>query len=165
MDDSVVQVGRDALPVFHEGECSHASRDWVSDDIDVQLLAVLREAISNVVRHAGASTADCSPVFSIAGVMPGSSEMAWKTAYPNPDASLSGSRHGCRGPAFSIAGVMPGGAQMAWRTAMPDPTRDMLDADGHVVSIAEGTARAEIAHRAHALALRGGAMSTPRHAA
>jgi hypothetical protein len=48
---------------------------------------------------------------------------------------------------------------------MPDPTRDMLDADGHVVSIAEGTARAEIAHRAHALALRGGAMSTPRHAA
>jgi hypothetical protein len=91
--------------------------------------------------------------------------MAWQTAYPNPDASLSSSRHGCHGPAFSIAGVMPGGAQMAWRTAMPDPTRDMLDADGYVVSIAEGTARAAIAHRRHALALGAGPMSTPRHAA
>ncbi len=112
------------------------------------------------IGHSTPVAADCSPVFSIAGVMPGGSEMAWETAYPNPDASLSSSRHGCHGPAFSIAGVMPGGAQMAWRTAMPDPTRDMLDADGHVVSIAEGTARAEIAHRAHALALTG-PMSTP----
>ena len=109
--------------------------------------------------------ADCSPVFSIAGAMPGASEMAWQTAYPNPDASLSGSRHGCHGPAFSIAGVIPGGAQMAWRTAMPDPTRDMLDADGHVVSIAEAKVRAEIAHRPHALAMPDGPMSTPRHAA
>jgi hypothetical protein len=105
--------------------------------------------------------ADCSPVFSIAGVMPGGAEMAWQTAYPNPDASLSSSRHGCHGPSLSIAGVMPGGSQMAWRTAMPDPTRDMLDADGYVVTIAEGAARAALAYRPR-LALMASTTHKPR---
>lgn len=94
-------------------------------------------------RHPVPTEAACSPVFSLAGAMPGTSEMAWKTAYPNPDYNTM--RHAGEGPSFSIAGAMPGSAQTTWHTAMPDPTRDMLDAHGHVVSIAEGKARAELA--------------------
>jgi hypothetical protein len=90
--------------------------------------------------------ADCSPVFSIAGVMPGSSNAAWKTAYPNPDAGTSSPRRS-HGPTFSIAGAMPAGAQTPWRTAMPDPTRDVLDGHGHVISKIEAAARAELAPR------------------
>ena len=65
-----------------------------------------------------------SPVFSMAGAMPGESEMAhWKTAYVNPDAALTAPlarRHPHDGPAFSIAGAMPGGSQTQWKTAYPD---------------------------------------------
>ena len=65
-----------------------------------------------------------SPVFSIAGAMPGNSEMAhWKTAYINPDADLTTrppQRRVARGPSFSMAGVMPGGSTMShWNTAYP----------------------------------------------
>ena len=93
--------------------------------------------------------ADCSPVFSIAGVMPGGSNMAWKTACPNPDAPHANVRRGCGGPSFSVAGVTAGTAQTAWRTAMPDPTRDVLDAHGHVITRIEASARAEIAAHRH----------------
>ena len=66
-----------------------------------------------------------SPVFSIAGAMPGESEMShWKTAYVNPDAAVTGKagRRGRRqGPSLSIAGAMPTGPTMTtWRTAYPD---------------------------------------------
>jgi hypothetical protein len=93
--------------------------------------------------------ADCDPVFSVAGVMPGANEAAWKTAYPNPDAELPHDhRPTGHGPSFSIAGVSPGGSEVAWRTAMPDPTRDTIDAYGHVITKSEAAARAEFA-RAH----------------
>ena len=89
--------------------------------------------------------ADCSPVFSIAGVMPGASNAAWKTAYPNPDAGNAAPRRS-HGPTFSVAGAMPAGAQAPWRTAMPDPTRDVLDSYGHVITKIEAAARsAELA--------------------
>jgi hypothetical protein len=87
--------------------------------------------------------ADCTPVFSIAGVMPGASNASWKTSYPNPDAGHSAPKRG-HGPTFTIAGVVPAAAQTAWRTAMPDPTRDVLDAYGHVISKIEAAARAEL---------------------
>ena len=91
--------------------------------------------------------ASCNPVFSVAGVMPGASEAAWKTAYPNPDALVGPARPVGHGPTFTIAGVMPGEANTGWRTAMPDPTRDVLDTYGHVITKAEAKARAELSHR------------------
>ncbi len=87
---------------------------------------------------------DCSPVFSIAGAMPGSSNAAWKTAYPNPDAGHSTPKRS-HGPTFSIAGASPAGTQAPWRTACPDPTRDVIDAYGHVITKVEAAARAELA--------------------
>lgn len=99
------------------------------------------------------ATANCSPVFSIAGVMPAASEMAWKTAYPNPDAAIARPRPAGHGISLSIAGVMPGRPEAAWRTAMPDPTRDMIDGHGHVITIVEGQARSELAGRPGALML------------
>lgn len=100
--------------------------------------------------------ANINPVFSIAGVIPGGTDAAWKTAYPNPDAVLNPNGHHVgHGPTFTIAGVMPGTAQCPWQTAMPDPTRDTLDAYGHVISKVEAAARAELeADRPNALALR-----------
>lgn len=98
--------------------------------------------------------ANCSPVFSMSGVMPGASEMAWKTAYPNPDAGFDELRPSGHGPSFSMAGVMPGSSQTAWHTAMPDPTRDMLDGNGYVIAIAEFEARAAIAARPRTKAMR-----------
>ena len=65
-----------------------------------------------------------SPVFSIAGAMPGTSEMShWKTAYVNPDA-VTGAKVARprvrRGPSFSMAGAMPGSSTMShWNTAYP----------------------------------------------
>jgi hypothetical protein len=106
--------------------------------------------------------ADCSPVFSIAGVMPGNSNAAWKTAYPNPDAGTSAPRRS-HGPTFSIAGAMPAGAQTPWRTAMPDPTRDVLDGYGHVITKVEAAARAELAATHHVLTIT--ARSGHSHAA
>ena len=102
--------------------------------------------------------ANCNPVFSIAGVIPGGSEAPWKTAYPNPDAYTRTNGHRVtHGPTFTIAGVMPGTAQTEWHTAMPDPTRDTLDAYGHVITTVEAAARAEIAAaRPNMLALRAG---------
>lgn len=88
--------------------------------------------------------AKCSPAFSIAGVMPAASEMAWKTSYPNPDADHAAPRPAGHGPTFSVAGVIPGAADAGWRTACPDPTRDVLDAYGHVISKVEAQARAEL---------------------
>lgn len=99
--------------------------------------------------------ADCDPVFSVAGVMPGASDAAWKTAYPNPDAQLPhDSRPTGHGPSFSIAGVSPGGSEVAWRTAMPDPTRDTLDPYGHVITKTEAIARAEFAREHQPKALK-----------
>ncbi len=94
-----------------------------------------------------------NPVFSMAGVMPGGSEMAWKTAYPNPDAAISAPKAVGHGPSFSMAGVMPGCAETTWRTAMPNPTVDVLDAHGHVVTRIEAAARVELqpARRTRAL--------------
>lgn len=91
--------------------------------------------------------ADCSPVFSVAGVMPGGSNMAWKTAFPNPDAPYTAVRRGSGGPSLSIAGVTQGGSVANWRTAMPDPTRDAIDGHGHVVTKLEAATRAELSHR------------------
>ena len=91
--------------------------------------------------------ANCSPAFSIAGVMPAASQMTWKTAYPNPDSLAAAPRPAGHGPVFSIAGVIPGTPEVAWRTAMPDPTRDCLDANGHVVTKIEAAARAQLATR------------------
>ena len=99
--------------------------------------------------------ANCSPAFSIAGVMPAASQMTWKTAYPNPDATISAPRPAGHGPVFSIAGVIPGTPEVAWRTAMPDPTRDCLDGNGHVITKIEAAARAELATR-RVLALNAG---------
>jgi hypothetical protein len=99
--------------------------------------------------------ANCNPVFSIAGVIPGGSQAAWKTAYPNPDADIAPPRAAGHGPTFTIAGVMPGTPQTDWRTAMPDPTRDTLDAYGHIMTKVEAAARAElVAARPNVLALR-----------
>ena len=110
--------------------------------------------------------ANCSPVFSIAGVMPGASEAAWKTAYPNPDALSAAPRPAGHGPTFTIAGVVPGTPQVAWRTAMPDPTRDTLDAFGHVITKVEAAARAELdASRPNVLALRAARKAELRTAA
>ena len=91
--------------------------------------------------------ANCSPVFSIAGVMPAASQMTWKTAYPNPDALIAAPRPAGHGPTFTIAGVIQGGPDNGWRTAMPDPTRDCIDANGHVISKVEAAARVELAAR------------------
>ena len=101
--------------------------------------------------------ANCNPVFSIAGATPGGSEAAWKTAYPNPDALVSGARPPGHGPTFTIAGVMPGTSETAWRTAMPDPSRDVLDAFGHVITRAEAETRAELARPRGVLALKAAA--------
>jgi hypothetical protein len=65
-----------------------------------------------------------SPVFSIAGAMPGDSEMShWDTANINPDAAFAtpnGQRHHQRGPSFSMAGAMPGGSSVKhWDTPFP----------------------------------------------
>jgi hypothetical protein len=110
--------------------------------------------------------ANCSPVFSIAGVMPSASEAAWKTAYPNPDAFVAAPRPAGHGPTFTIAGVVPGTPQVAWRTAMPDPTRDVLDAYGHVITKVEAAARAELAAaRPNVLALRAARNAELRKAA
>ncbi len=102
--------------------------------------------------------ANCSPVFSMAGVMPCASEMAWTTAYPNPDAGLSAPRPPCHAVSLSIAGVMPGRAETGWHTAMPDPSRDVLDAHGHIITIAEAKARAELATHAGVPALHAGTL-------
>lgn len=83
-----------------------------------------------------------NPVFSIAGATPGTPNTGWKTAYPNPDATIVTNTHVGRGPCFSIAGVMPGRPETAWRTAMPDPSRDVLDSLGHVISRVEAELRA-----------------------
>ena len=91
--------------------------------------------------------ANCSPAFSIAGVMPAASQMTWKTSFPNPDALVSPARPAGHGPVFSVAGVIPGTPEVAWRTAMPDPTRDCLDANGHVITKLQAAARAEVAAR------------------
>jgi len=108
--------------------------------------------------------ANCSPVFSIAGVMHTSSETWWKTAYPNPDAGSGAPRAKGHGPTFTIAGVIAGTPQTAWRTACPDPTRDTLDAYGHVITKVEAAARAELAaSRADVLALRRGRHSLADH--
>lgn len=63
-----------------------------------------------------------SPVFSIAGAMPGESEMShWKTAYVNPDAAMTGRKtRPHNGPSLSIAGAMPTGSNAQWKTAYPD---------------------------------------------
>ncbi|HWC11559.1 MAG TPA: hypothetical protein VG455_10080 [Acidimicrobiales bacterium] len=65
-----------------------------------------------------------SPVFSIAGAMPGEPEMVhWKTAYVNPDAAVTAPlarRRPHNGPALSIAGAMPSGTTMQWKTAYPN---------------------------------------------
>lgn len=103
--------------------------------------------------------ANCSPALSIAGVMPAASQMAWKTAYPNPDALISAPRPAGHGPVFSIAGVIPGTPEVAWRTAMPDPTRDCLDASGHVIT------KIEAAHRTELAARRVLAIEARKHAA
>ncbi len=113
------------------------------------------------------TAANCNPVFSIAGVMPGRSEATWKTAYPNPDAftHTNGHRPG-HGPTFTIAGVMPGTSQTAWQTAMPDPTRDTLDAFGHVITKVEAAARAELAaSRPNVLELRAAGKAEAKKAA
>lgn len=95
-------------------------------------------------QHSTQTPANCSPVLSIAGVMPGGSEMVgWKTAYPNPDAHISEPRPAGHGPSLSIAGVMPGCAETAWRTAMPNPINDVLDAQGYVVTRIEAGIRAD----------------------
>ena len=107
----------------------------------------------------------CNPVFSIAGVMPCASNMAWKTAYPNPDASIATPQPASHGPSFSIAGVMPGTADTGWRTAMVDPTRDTLDSAGHYISIAEAQDRARLAAPARMPALEAYAARAVRPAA
>ncbi len=110
--------------------------------------------------------ADCSPVFSIAGVMPGASEAPWKTAYPNPDAAVAEPRPAGHGPTFTIAGVVAGTPQTAWRTAMPDPTRDTVDPYGHIITKVEAAARAELAAtRPNVLALRAARNVEARKAA
>ena len=107
--------------------------------------------------------ADCSPVFSIAGVMPGSSNAAWKTAYPNPDAGNAAPKRS-RGPTFSIAGAMPAGAQTPWRTSCPDPTRDVIDAHGHVITKIEAAARADLANERKVLMIAARSHRHPRAA-
>lgn len=108
--------------------------------------------------------ANCSPVFSIAGVMPGASEASWKTAYPNPDAAIAAPRPAGHGASFSVAGVMPGSPEVAWRTAMPDPTRDVLDAYGHVITKVEAEARAALPRRRGVLTLSSAPSAVPRAA-
>lgn len=113
--------------------------------------------------HTPQIAANCSPVFSMAGVMPAASNMAWKTAYPNPDAGFGPVSPAGHGPSFSVAGVMPGHAETAWRTAMPNPDRDVLDAHGYAITKIEARTRAELAsgprtrsalgHRTNVLAL------------
>ena len=110
------------------------------------------------------TAADCSPVFSLAGAMPAGSEMAWKTANPNPDAALAAHRRAGHGESLSIAGAMPGQPEAEWRTAMPDPTRDVLDPYGHVITKVEAAARAELARTRQASALGRGARK-PKNAA
>ena len=93
----------------------------------------------------------CSPVFSIAGVLPGTSETGWKTAYPNPDAAVAHGRSSGHGSSFSIAGVMPASPATTWRTAMPDPSSDVLDDRGYVVTKLEAKARTELVRPVRAL--------------
>ncbi len=107
-----------------------------------------------------------NPVFSMAGVMPGGSEMTgWKTAYPNPDAQIARPRPVGHGPSFSMAGVMPGSSGTPWRTAMPNPDNDVLDGHGHVVTKIEAAARAEAELARHPRSLRPatsrGALAAP----
>ena len=102
-------------------------------------------------------TTRSNPVFS--------SEAAWKTAYPNPDAEVAAIRPAGHGPSFSVAGVAPGTAQSGWRTAMPDPTRDVLDHFGHIITKVEADARAELAPRRRVLTLRASTGSTEPEAA
>ncbi len=110
--------------------------------------------------------ANCSPAFSIAGVMPSASQAHWKTAYPNPDALIAAPRPAGHGPTFTIAGVVPGTPQVAWRTAMPDPTRDTLDEFGHVITKVGAAARAELAaSRRNVLALQAARKAELRKAA
>lgn len=111
------------------------------------------------------SEADCSPIFSIAGVMPGGSNMAWTTACPNPDAPSGPVRRGAGGPSFSMAGVTAGRSETGWRTAMPDPTRDALDPHGYVVTKIEAAARAALTHRTGVLTLSAGRHSAEAHSA
>jgi hypothetical protein len=110
--------------------------------------------------------ADCGPVFSIAGVMPSGSNMAWTTSYPNPDAPFSIPRRGGHGPTFTLAGVVQGAATAPWRTAMPDPTRDAIDAYGHLTTKLEAAAHAELTHRTGVLTVAaGGGHAATTHAA
>lgn len=111
------------------------------------------------------TASDCSPVFSIAGVMPGAAEMPWTTAYPNPDAETAPRRPAGHGPSFSVAGVMPGVAETTWRTAMPDPTRDVLDTHGHVITKVESATRAELASRPAALPVQAPSTTLAKPAA
>lgn len=97
--------------------------------------------------------ANCSPVFSIAGVSPGAAQMTWKTAYPNPDALVAAPRPAGHGPTFTIAGVVAGTPDTGWRTSMPDPTRDTLDGYGHVITKVEAARRAELAAQRRVLSL------------
>lgn len=78
-----------------------------------------------------------SPVISMAGVMPGNSQMIhWNTAFPNPDDHITLGRiqHGVRSagglrPSLSIAGVMPAGPQAdSWVTANPCPDEEIRQA-------------------------------------
>lgn len=108
-------------------------------------------------RHFTQTAANCSPVFSIAGVMPAASGMAgWKTAYPNPDAEICEPRPAGHGPSMSMAGVMPGCAETAWRTAMPNPIDDVLDAHGYAVTRIEAGIRADALHVRQARMLHAG---------
>ncbi len=105
--------------------------------------------------------ARCNPVFSIAGVMPTASEMAWKTAYPNPDAAIAAPRTPVHAVSLSIAGAMSGRPDAGWHTAMPDPTRDMLDGFGHIVAIAGQDVPAELAPRRRTMLLQPAAPERP----
>ena len=90
-----------------------------------------------------------SPVFSIAGAMPGEPEMThWKTAYVNPDASVTTrvGRPRPHGPSLSIAGAMPVAPTMSqWHTAYPDGEGVYVQAlrDAELRALAQG-GRAEV---------------------
>ncbi len=64
-----------------------------------------------------------NPIITIAGVVPGGTEMEWDTAYYNPDAHI---RHRVarppsnQGPSISMAGVVAGSPKAPWDTAYPD---------------------------------------------
>ena len=71
-----------------------------------------------------------NPVLTIAGVMPGGSEMtSWRTGMNHPTASLRARPATTRGPSISIAGVMPGAPCVThWRTAFPNGESIYVDA-------------------------------------